>query len=709
MKAQLMALRQKQADLEEQKKDETTSILDDGQSEAGSSIRGNRMTQMQKDHAKWEEEILVRSGAVRQINESKTIFEEEVEHRTHVLVKDMLPPFLDGRMVFSKQIKPVGVVKHPTSDMSVIARKGSQVMLKWRERKDKIKMSKKWWEVTGDTRQGKMIGLRDKKEEERKKDISIAKQKTDTGKDAASSVNDQDDDDSFDYRKSSQFAESLKNQDAKKNAASEFSKQKTISEQRKYLPIFQVRNQLMQVIADNQIVVLVGETGSGKTTQLAQYLHEEGYTKYGSICCTQPRRVAAMSVAKRVSDEISCELGGLVGYAIRFEDCTSNATRIKYCTDGVLLREALNPESLDRYCVIIMDEAHERSLCTDILFGVLRGIVAERRDLKLIVTSATLDADKFADFFGGVPIFKVPGRTFQVDIMYAKTTQTDYVDAAVKQVLQIHIEESEGDILVFMTGQEDISCACALIAERLQEHAEDGIAPLAILPMYSQLPADLQAKIFEKAAEGTRKVIVSTNIAETSLTVDGIKYVIDTGYCKLKVFRPNMGMDALTVIPISRANANQRSGRAGRTGRGYAFRLYTNLQYEAEMLENTVPEIQRTNLGNVVLLLKSLGVEDLLQFDFMDPPPQDTLIQSMFQLWVLRALDNAGNLTPTGRQMVEFPLDPPLSKMLIFSLETGCSAEILVIIIFVEKHIRDFFFYQNNIYVYIYFILFFFF
>ena len=198
--------------------------------------------------------------------------------------------------------------------------------------------------------------------------------------------------------------------------------------------------------------------------------------------------------------------------------------------------------------------------------------------------------------------------------------------------------------------------------------------------VYSQLPADLQAKIFQKTEDGSRKCIVSTNIAETSLTVDGIKYVVDCGYCKLKVFRSQMGMDALTVVPISRANADQRKGRAGRTNNGEVFRLYTRLQFQLELLANTVPEIQRTNLGNVVLLLKSLGVDDLLDFDFMDPPPQDTLLTSMHQLWVLGALDNAGNLTDLGQKMVMYPLDPPLSKQLMFSIDTGCSSEILTIV-----------------------------
>ncbi len=347
-----------------------------------------------------------------------------------------------------------------------------------------------------------------------------------------------------------------------------------MKEQREYLPIFACRKELMQVIHDNSIIIIVGETGSGKTTQMTQYLHEEGYTKYGLIGCTQPRRVAAVSVAKRVSEEMMTPLGSKVGYAIRFEDCTSEETVIKYMTDGVLLRESLKEPDLDKYSAIIMDEAHERSLHTDVLFGILKKLAARRRDLKLIVTSATMDSEKFSRFFGNVPVFKIPGRTFPVDVLFHKTVCEDYLDAAVKQVLTIHLSHPPGDILVFMTGQEDIEALCYIVRERVAQIGDD-VAPLAMLPIYSQLPSDLQAKIFDKAPEGTRKCIVATNIAETSLTVDGILYVVDTGYYKLKVYNPRIGMDALQVYPISRANANQRSGRAGRTGPGQAFRLYT--------------------------------------------------------------------------------------------------------------------------------------
>jgi len=289
-----------------------------------------------------------------------------------------------------------------------------------------------------------------------------------------------------------------------------------------------------------------------------------------------------------------------------------------------------------------------------------------------------MNSEKFSNFFGNAPCFTIPGRTFPVEIFHSKSPCEDYVDSAVKQVLQIHLSLPPGDILVFMTGQEDIEITCQVVNERLSQLDEP--APLAVLPIYSQMPADLQAKIFEATSDGRRKVIVATNIAETSLTVDGILYVVDSGFSKLKVYNPKVGMDALQITPISQANANQRTGRAGRTGSGFCYRLYTEICFRNDMFANTIPEIQRTNLANTVLLLKSLGVKNLLEFDFMDPPPQANILNSMYQLWVLDALSNDSELTPTGRKMCEFPMEPSMAKMLIVSVDYKCSAEMLTIV-----------------------------
>ncbi|MCP9259318.1 Pre-mRNA-splicing factor ATP-dependent RNA helicase PRP16 [Dirofilaria immitis] len=566
--------------------------------------------------------------------------DESDENRVTLLVQNVVPPFLDGRFIFTKQNKPVVPVKDLTSDLAIVAAKGRRAE----------KAQEKHWDLAG-SKLGNLMGVKVVPDETSSDDAGIC------------------------YRESQQFASHL----VESEAVSDFALKKSIKEQREYLPVFAVRQKMLSVIADNSVVIIVGETGSGKTTQLAQYLLEDGYGNFGLIGCTQPRRVAAMSVAKRVAEEMGVELGQECGYAIRFEDCTSDNTRIKYMTDGILLRECLSDPDLDQYSAIIMDEAHERSLNTDVLFGLLRDVIARRADLKLIVTSATMDAEKFANFFGGhTPCFTIPGRTFPVEIFHARTSMEDYVDAAVKQAVRVHLGGTDGDILIFMPGQEDIEVTCGMIKNQLEEL--DEAPPLAVLPIYSQLPSDLQAKIFQKAPGGIRKCIVATNIAETSLTVDGILFVIDPGYCKLKVFNPRIGMDALQIFPISQASASQRSGRAGRTGPGQCFRLYTERQFKEEMMAATVPEIQRTNLANVILLLKSLGVDDLLKFHFMDAPPQDNMLNSMYQLWTLGALDNTSRLTDLGRKMVEFPLDPTLSKMLIVSEGMRCSDEVLTVV-----------------------------
>lgn len=472
--------------------------------------------------------------------------------------------------------------------------------------------------------------------------------------------------------------------------------ERRINDQRKSLPAFAVRTDLIRTIKENQVTIVIGETGSGKTTQLTQFLYEEGLGanlasdgERKMIGCTQPRRVAAMSVAKRVSEERRCVLGKEVGYAIRFEDKTdSQKTVIKYMTEGILLREVLMDPMLEKYSCIIMDEAHERSVNTDVLLGLFKQLVSRRRDLKLIITSATMNADRFTQFFGDAPQFTIPGRTFPVEVFFSKNTCSDYVEAAVKQILTIHLQtasksqdqQNDGDILVFMTGQEDIEMTCQLLQEKLD--MLENPPPLDILPIYSALPADLQKKIFSKSSS-KRKVVVATNIAETSLTVDGIKYVVDAGLVKVKVYNPKLGMDTLQVVPISFANAQQRSGRAGRTGPGITYRLYTERAVEEDkMYLQPIPEIQRANLTNVLLLLKSLKVDDINLFPFLDPPPKDVLNCSLFELWSIGALDNFGDLTDLGRALTEFPIEPTLSKAIILSSrpEFNCSEEIITIV-----------------------------
>ncbi|VDO94179.1 unnamed protein product [Soboliphyme baturini] len=472
---------------------------------------------------------------------------------------------------------------------------------------------------------------------------------------------------------------------------------------RSALPVFEYREKFMELLQQNQELVLMGETGSGKTTQIPQWCLEYVRLKYGTavagggearkcVACTQPRRVAAMSVATRVAEELDVQLGSEVGYSIRFEDCSSPRTILKYLTDGMLLREAMSDPLLEAYGVIMLDEAHERTLATDILMGLLKEIKKQRKDLKIVIMSATLDAKKFQLYFDNCPLMSIPGRTFPVEIFYTPEPERDYLEAAIRTVVQIHLcEEIEGDILLFLTGQEEIEEACKRIKKEIDNLGPD-VGDLRCIPLYSTLPPNLQQRIFEPApprkSNGAigRKCVISTNIAETSLTIDGIVFVIDPGFSKQKVYNPRIRVESLLVCPISQASSLQRAGRAGRTRAGKCFRLYTEKAFKQDMQEQTYPEILRSNLGSVVLELKKLGIDDLVHFDFMDPPAPETLMRALELLNYLGALDDDGELSTLGSIMAEFPLDPQLSKMLIASCDLNCSNEVLSITAMLSDH-----------------------
>ncbi|EGD88896.2 pre-mRNA-splicing factor ATP-dependent RNA helicase PRP43 [Trichophyton rubrum D6] len=394
-----------------------------------------------------------------------------------------------------------------------------------------------------------------------------------------------------------------------------------------------------------------------------------------------------MSVAERVANEMDVNLGEEVGYSIRFEDKTSSKTILKYMTDGMLLREAMHDHDLKRYSTIILDEAHERTMATDVLMGLLKEVVLRRPDMKLIIMSATLDAQKFQRYFSDAPLLAVPGRTHPVEIFYTPEPEQDYVEAAIRTVLQIHATEPEGDILLFLTGEEEIEDAVRKTSLEVDEMIREVDAgPMKVYPLYGSLPPAMQQRIFEppppprkpKGRPG-RKCIISTNIAETSLTIDGIVYVVDPGFSKQKVYNPRIRVESLLVSPISKASAQQRAGRAGRTRPGKCFRLYTEGAFKKELIEQTYPEILRSNLSSTVLDLKKLGIDDLVHFDLMDPPAPETLMRALEELNYLACLDDDGNLTALGRLASEFPLDPALAVMLISSPEFYCSNEILSI------------------------------
>ncbi|XP_060253017.1 probable ATP-dependent RNA helicase DHX35 isoform X4 [Ovis aries] len=440
----------------------------------------------------------------------------------------------------------------------------------------------------------------------------------------------------------------------------------SIEQQRQKLPVFKLRNHILYLIENYQTVVIVGETGCGKSTQIPQ-------------------------VAGRVAEERGAVLGHEVGYCIRFDDCTSPlATRIKFLTDGMLVREMMVDPLLTKYSAIMLDEAHERTLYTDIAIGLLKKIQKKRGDLRLIVASATLDAEKFRDFFNHndtsdptrdtCVILTVEGRTFPVDIFYLQSPVPDYIKSTVETVMKIHQTEGDGDILAFLTGQEEVETVVSMLIEQARALAQTGMKRhLRILPMYAGLPSFEQMKVFERVSRSVRKVIVATNVAETSITISGIVYVIDCGFVKLRAYNPRTAIECLVVVPVSQASANQRAGRGGRSRSGKCYRLYTEEAFD-QLPQSTVPEMQRSNLAPVILQLKALGINNVLRFHFMSPPPAQSMVQALELLYALGGLDKDCRLTePLGMRIAEFPLNPMFAKMLLESGNFGCSQEILSI------------------------------
>lgn len=614
---------------------------------------------------RWEIRQLIASGVAKasdypDLNEdyNATLAGEsqmELEEDVDIEIREEEPPFLAGQTKQSLELSPIRIVKAPDGSLNRAAMAGTnltkerkemrQQEAEAKEQESKVDLSAQWQDPMADP--------------DKRQFASDLRQAT--------------------MRQKAEAAPSWRQVVAPMDAPKGKRTNMTIKQQRESLPVFSFRGQLIQAVKDNQIMIVVGETGSGKTTQLTQYLAESGFGNTGMIGCTQPRRVAATSVAKRVAEEVGCEVGAEVGYAVRFDDRTSKDTVIKYMTDGHLQREIIMDPDLKRYSVIMLDEAHERTIATDVLFGLLKKTVKRRPDLKIIVTSATLDADKFSSYFNEAPIFTIPGRTFPVEILYSKEPESDYLDAALVTVMEIHLSEPAGDILVFLTGQEEIDTACEVLYERMKALGPN-VPELIILPVYSALPSEMQSRIFDPAPPGSRKVVLATNIAETSITIDGIFYVVDPGFVKQNAYDPKLGMDSLVVVPISRASAQQRAGRAGRTGPGKCFRLYTQQAFESEMLPTTIPEIQRQNLANTILLLKASGINDLLHFGFMDPPPNNTMLTALEELYALSALDDEGLLTRLGRKMADFPVEPSLAKALVYSVDLGCSDEMLTIV-----------------------------
>lgn len=463
-------------------------------------------------------------------------------------------------------------------------------------------------------------------------------------------------------------------------------------------PIDEYERHILYLLEIKQVLIVVGETGSGKSTRIPQILFSAGKynkqnpnyvaentepkvqpkSKHIQICITQPRRVAAVQLAQRVSQDLGCKLGDTVGYAIRFEDVTHpEHTQIKFMTEGLLIREMLFDPLLEKYSVIILDEVHERNLNTDILLGLIKCVLVQRPDLRVIICSATLDIGSIESFFTlnnqKPAVLCARGKSYPVKIYYKKQPVANYLDAAVETVRDIHesVRLASGKILVFLTGQDEVDYVCQFLnayAATLSNRLD--IQQLIVLPFHASLKPEEISKVFDEHGTTTRVCIVSTNIAETSLTIKNVAYVIDCGFVKYKLYDSQTATECLIKVPISKSSAKQRAGRAGRTRKGVVYRLYPESEYE-KLQENTLPEIQRSPLLETITLLMSLGVENVTTFPLVSKMPRTNLVSALELLYALQAIDDRGKLSETGQLMAQFNLDPRLSKMLV-SLQSAC-------------------------------------
>ncbi len=442
------------------------------------------------------------------------------------------------------------------------------------------------------------------------------------------------------------------------------------------LPIVARKDDIVAAIRANQVVVIAGETGSGKTTQIPKMCLEAGLGIEAKVGCTQPRRVAALSISRRIAEELNVNWGREVGSKIRFDDRSSPQTYIKLMTDGILLAETQGDPLLSEYNCIIIDEAHERSLNIDFLLGYLNGLIAKRSDLKLIITSATIDTAMFSRAFNDAPVIEVSGRLYPVEVFYEPLDEVSeesgdltYVDAAVRAVEQIMAESSVGDVLIFMPGERDIRETSDLIEGRFGREAE-------IIPLFGMLSAGEQQRVFAECDR--RKIVVATNIAETSLTIPGIRYVVDSGLARISRYNSRTRTKRLPVEKVSQSSANQRKGRAGRVQDGVCIRLYSEEDFE-ERPAYTQPEIQRANLAEVILRMKAFSLGDIETFPFVNPPPPAAIDGGYRLLAELGALDESRRLTPLGENLSRLPIDPTLGRMLLQSQHEHATHELLII------------------------------
>lgn len=445
------------------------------------------------------------------------------------------------------------------------------------------------------------------------------------------------------------------------------------------LPVSQRKVEIQKLLSEHQVIVVAGETGSGKTTQLPKMCLELGFGNLGMIGHTQPRRIAARSVAARIAEELETELGGLVGYKVRFSDQISDDTQIKLMTDGILLAEIQNDRFLNQYSCLIIDEAHERSLNNDFILGYLKQLLPRRRDLKLIITSATIDVERFSKHFNNAPIIEVSGRTYPVEVRYRPVVEEndqDQLQGILNAVDELQAE-GRGDILIFMNGEREIRDTAEALQKQNLKHTE-------ILPLFAQLSAQEQNKIFHPS--GLNRIVLATNVAETSLTVPGIKYVIDPGTARISRYSYRTKVQRLPIEPISQASANQRKGRCGRVSEGICIRLYSEEDFNSRP-EFTDPEILRTNLASVILQMTALGLDDIEAFPFVDAPDKRHIQDGVKLLEELGAFETVQTksgekrlLTRVGLQLAQLPVDPRLAKMILSAVNFGCVYEMMIIV-----------------------------
>lgn len=438
------------------------------------------------------------------------------------------------------------------------------------------------------------------------------------------------------------------------------------------LPIFARRTDVVGTIVENRTSVILGETGSGKSTQLAQYIYQTGFFNSGSIVCTQPRKVAAISLANRVAEEMRTTVGTLVGYQVGMQSKKSKETKILYMTDHILLNECLKDPNLSSFSCIIIDEAHERSIFTDLLLGMIKKALPRRSDLHVVVTSATIDPDVFVRYFVDCPVLAVSGRTFPVDIVWSDEDATgEYETDALNKAIEVHKNETPGDILVFLTSPLEVEKCCKKFKEKLHSRND-----FICLPLHGKLQANEQQRVFEPTPSCKRKVIFATNSAETSITVPGIRYVVDTGRIKELQFDHKKNISALVVTMVTKSSANQRSGRAGRTSPGKCFRLFSDRDYE-DMRACSVPDILRVNLGQALLKLMELGV-DPVDFDYVEPPPKEQMTKAIETLNSIGAVRD-GKITDLGRWIAKLPFDPTYGAFIHEGLENNVCIETLIL------------------------------